>query len=93
MAQPMAVRGIYQARGERGALAQLGLMLLRFRVRKKPPQCRLRRTKSSPAQAQGNKRQQQHRAQEPTPRRALQGAKSPEPFPHQQGELGASRFP
>lgn len=93
MYQSVPIRGVHHVRGKRRALARFGAILFWLCVRKESLQRRLRRMEPSPSQAQGNNGQQHYRAQKETLRRPFQNAKSSEPFPHQQGALGASRYP
>ncbi len=93
MNQPLPVRGIDHVRGHRRSLAQKSGGRPRICFRKESLQRRLRSSETAPSQTQGNQRQQHHGTQKKFLRWALQRAKSPEPFPHQLGELGATRYP
>ena len=62
-------------------------------IRKEQLQARLRGSETTPSQTQSDQRKHNHCAQRKSLRRALQRAKSPEPFPHQQETPGAARYP
>src|SRR5216684_369102 len=93
MNQPAPVRGMDHLRGHRGTLVHKCRILFLVRLRKKSLQRRLCCSKTAPPQAQGYQRQQHHGAQKKFPCRKFHPAKSLESFPHQRGELGASRSP
>src|SRR6266478_1311568 len=93
MNQPAPVPGIDHVRGDRRSLARKSDDRPRSCFRKESLQRRLRLSETAPSQTQGDQRQQHHGAQKKSPRRALQRAKPPEPFPHKLGELGATRYP
>ena len=93
MNEPVPVRSIDHMRSHRGILAGKNGVTFRICFRKESLQRRLRGFETAPSQTQGDQRQQHHGAQKKSPRRALQRAKPPEPFPHQLGELGATHYP
>src|SRR2546425_3506633 len=93
MNQPVTIRGIDHVRGYRRALTHRTGGRFLADIGEEKLQCSLRGSKAAPSQTQSHQRQQHQGAQKKSLRRALQRAKSPEPFPHQQEELGAARYP
>src|SRR5712691_5559267 len=93
MNQPAPVRGMDHLRRHRRALGHKCRILFSVRLRTKYLQRRPCCAKTAPSQAQGYQRQQHYRAQKKFPCRKVHPAKSLESFPHQRGELGASRSP
>src|SRR5258708_3797575 len=93
MNQPVAIRGVDNVRGHRSVLVCGTSSGFLAGLDEESLQCRLCGAEAAPSQTQSHKRQQHQGAQKEFLRRALQRAKSPEPFPHQLEKLGATRYP
>src|SRR5713226_6044667 len=93
MNRAVPIRGTHHVRGYRRNLTRKTSGRFLIGIGKESLHRSLRGSEAAPSQTKSYQRQQHHGAQKKFLRGALQRAKSPEPFPHQQEELGATRSP